>query len=156
MLELINNYSISEVLTFLIIFALASKSVVTFWDWAIDRLKKIFNKEVEVQEEKDLIEERLNKGNNNFKVLFENQQRQSEQIDKIIEKINLLIASDKDDIKSFITREHHYFCYQKGWIDDYSLDCIEKRYQHYNDEGGNSFVKGLMNEIRELPKRPSK
>ena len=42
--------------------------------------------------------------------------------------------SDKDAIKAFITREHHYFCYQKKWIDDYSLDCIEKRYEHYKEE----------------------
>ena len=51
----------------------------------------------------------------------------------ILKLIHLLIASDKDAIKAFITREHHYFVYQKGWIDDYSLDCVEQRYQHYED-----------------------
>lgn len=66
----------------------------------------------------------------------------------------MLIDSDKDDIKSYITREHHYFCYQVGWIDDFSLDCLERRYQHYEDEGGNSFIAGFMNELRTLPKQP--
>ena len=37
------------------------------------------------------------------------------------------------------------------WIDDYSLDCIERRYKHYIDEGGNSFIGQLMIEIRKLP-----
>ena len=28
--------------------------------------------------------------------------------------IGVLLASDKDDIKSWITEKHHYFCYEKG------------------------------------------
>ena len=34
------------------------------------------------------------------------------------------------------------------------MECIEKRFAIYEREHGNSFVKGLMNEIRALPKRP--
>ena len=75
-------------------------------------------------------------------------------LEDLSNKINMLIESDKDDIKSFITREHHRFCYQVGWIDDFSLDCIEKRYKHYTDEGGNTFIPGLMEELRALPKSP--
>ena len=73
-------------------------------------------------------------------------------MEDLIKKIDMLIQSDKDDIKSFITREHHYFCYRVGWIDDFSLDCIEKRYKHYTDEGGNTFIGGFMEELRALPK----
>lgn len=65
----------------------------------------------------------------------------------------MLIDSDKDAIKSYITKEHHYFCYQVGWIDDFSLDCLEKRYQHYEDQGGNSFIGGLMHDLRTLPNK---
>ena len=56
----------------------------------------------------------------------------------------MLIESDKDDIKAYITREHHFFCYEQGWIDDFSLDCLEKRYAHYKIEGGNTFIDGFM------------
>ena len=66
-------------------------------------------------------------------------------------KIDMLIDSDKDDIKSYITREHHYFCYKLGYIDDFSLDCIEKRFKHYSDEGGNSFIENFMKDLRALP-----
>jgi hypothetical protein len=41
-----------------------------------------------------------------------------------------------------------------GWIDDYSMECCERRYQHYKDEGGNSFIKGFMEDLRALPKKP--
>ncbi len=76
----------------------------------------------------------------------------NEQMQKMNQTIALLIESDKDDIKAWITREHHYFCYDLGYIDDYSLDCLEKRFSHYKDEGGNSFIKDLMDEIRQLPR----
>ena len=75
-------------------------------------------------------------------------------LNNLSQKIDILIQSDRDDIRSYITREHHYFCYQKGWIDDFSLDCIEKQYMHYVDEGGNSFIEGFMEELRALPKQP--
>ena len=89
-----------------------------------------------------------------MKELSKQQEKTSKQLESICNKIDMLISSDKDNIKSYITKEHHIFVYQKGWIDDYSLDCIERRFQHYKDEGGNSFVEDLMNELRELPKRP--
>ena len=71
-------------------------------------------------------------------------------------KIDLLVESDKDDIKAYITREYHYFCEQKGWIDDYSMDCIERRYDHYVEEHGNSFIGGMMEKLRALPRTAPK
>lgn len=154
MLELINNYSLHDILAFLIIIALAAKSVVTFGDWAVDRLRKVFHKENSAELERRKVQEHLKENFENIKQVSEKQEVLEEQISKLVNKIDLLIDSDKDDIKSFLTREHHYFCYQKGWIDDYSLECCEKRYQHYADEGGNSFIEGFMKEMRALPKRP--
>ena len=78
-----------------------------------------------------------------------------EKLENITGSINLLIKSDRDDIKSYITEKYHHFI-EQGWIDDYNLDCIEKRYSHYKKEGGNSFIEDLMGEIRKLPKRPPK
>lgn len=154
MLELINNYSFHDILTFLIIFALAAKSVISFWDWAIERIKKAFHKENVVEKEKNQIQKHLKENYENIKQVSEQQKNLQSEINSITDKINLLINSDKDDIKSFLTREHHYFCYQKKWIDDYSLDCCEKRYKHYANEGGNSFIEGFMKDMRALPKHP--
>jgi len=69
------------------------------------------------------------------------------------DSITLLIESDIDDIKQSLTKDHHYFCYKLKSIDDYSLDCMERRYSHYKEEGGNSFVQTLMEEVRALPRR---
>ena len=75
-------------------------------------------------------------------------------VEGIATQINALIDSDKDDIKSFIVKEHHHFCYNQGWIDDYSMDGIEKRFKHYQDEGGNSYIEELMRDLRQLEHRP--
>ena len=148
MAELITNYSWSEIILFVIAFAAAIKGVVTFWDWGNDRLRKVYNKEDKIEEIKSLIVENTKQINE-----FSNIQAQTiDEIQHLKENITNLTASDKDDIKAWITEKHHHFCYEIKYIDDYSLDCIEKRYAHYVDEGGNSFISTLMEEIRNLPK----
>ena len=154
MLELINNYSLHDILVFLVIFGLALKTVISFRDCAIERIRKIFHKENAIENEKNKVQIHLKENYENIKQVSEQQQELQSEINNIIDKINLLVESDKDDIKSFLTREHHYFCYQKKWIDDYSLECCEKRYKHYSEEGGNSFIEGFMQELRSLPKHP--
>ena len=153
MLDLLQHYSLSEILIFTILLAIAIRSVTSFFDWVIERWKRIFNKEHSQLNEKQQLERRLKHGSQIMDDLSKNQQRIDIILNKLSEEINLLIDSDKDDIKSFITREHHYFCYQLGWIDDFSLDCIQKRFAHYKDEGGNSFICNFMQELRALPRQ---
>lgn len=153
MIELLQHYTMSEILTFVIFLALALKSLISFFDWFQERFQKVFNIQHRKLTEKEQLEKRLQHGSqimNNLKI---NQEETDDVLQKLSEKINILIESDRDDIKSYITREHHYFCYKVGWIDDFSLDCIEKRYKHYIDEGGNTFVGDLMDELRALPKK---
>lgn len=154
MLDLIQNYSISEILSFLVILALGIKGVITFYDWAKERIRKVFDKEVKEEQNDNQVKNQITSCEMSHEALKNSQAKLQEALNDLSKKVNTLIESDRDDIKSFITREHHYFCYQKKWIDDYSLDCIEKRYKHYVEEGGNSFIKDLMEEIEDLPKQP--
>jgi len=141
MLELLQDYSITEIISFLIVFAGATKGFFTFWDWAAEKLRTIFKKENQRLDNAKRIE-----------TLTEQQKKTDRDIQEILKSIQLLMQSDKDDIKAWITEKHHYFCYEKKYIDDYSLDCIEKRYTHYKDEGGNSFIDDLMMDLRRLIK----
>ena len=146
MLDLFTKYSITDIIMFLVILAVAIKQCLDFFDWVRSKISNRDNKKIKKYEnEKDLFAEL-----EFFKTEVINTQKALEKMQK---QIDLLIESDKDDIKAYITKEHHYFCYEKGWIDDYSLDCIEKRYGHYVEEKGNSFVKSLMIELRSLPKQ---
>ncbi len=154
MIDLLEAYSVSDILIFIVVFGLAIKGVVTFWDWAVDRLRKVFNKETAQQKKEESIEAHFERDDRLLEQLSHNQEDLKAELKMIQDNINLLLASDKDDIKSWITEKHHFYCYDQKWIDDYSLECIEKRYDHYKDEGGNSFIKELMDEIRKLPKSP--
>lgn len=156
MINLLQRYSISEILIFIVLLALAIKGVITFIDWVHEKIKKAFNKQQNKIDEKKKILDKLDQDGQ----LIASLQQQQAETDKILnvlsKKIDTLIKSDKDDIRAFITKEHHYFCYQKGWVDDFSLQCIENRYNNYVEEGGNSFIKGFMDQLRALPKQDPK
>ena len=154
MLELLQHYSISEIFLFIILLALAFKSVVSFFEWFGERIKKAFNIKFGKISEKEKINKRIENGENFMTQLREHQKHNDEALQDLSKKIDMLVESDRDDIKAYITKEHHKFCYDRGWIDDFSLDCLEKRFKHYADEGGNSFICGFMQELRALPKRP--
>ena len=143
MLELFNQFTLQQIIVFIILLALAIKGCVSFFDWMTGKNKDIakkMNKSIEIQ---------TNIEKHTYQI-----QNIKDSISSLTSKIDLLVMSDRDAIKAFITRQHHYFCYQKKWIDDYSLDCIERRYVHYKEEQGNSFIDGLMEELRNLPKKP--
>lgn len=148
MIELFKTFAPAQIITFIILFAVAFKQVVDFIDWAKKKVKDRDNKVQDVQEEKDDTEQRL-------KDLESSYEEISTILNSLNENVDLLIQSDKDAIKAFITKEHHYYCYQVGWIDDYNLDCLERRYDHYVEEQGNSFIEQLMEELRALPKKPA-
>lgn len=139
MLDLLQQYSLRDILIFIIILGVALKGCFSFIDDFTHRSIKIFNRTYQKP-----------------KQLQEGIKKMEESINKLSKKVDILMKSDRDAIKAFITREHHYFVYQRGWIDDYSLDCIERRYTHYNEQGGNSFIQTLMTDLRNLPKQEPK
>lgn len=69
------------------------------------------------------------------------------------EQLALLIDSDRESIKSFIV-DKYYQVIEDGYINTHLLQVLEERYDKYLKENGNSYVKGLMEEIRELPHTP--
>lgn len=145
MIDLLNQFSPLQIILFIILLAIAFKKVSDFLDWFQAKVSK-----------RDKIKEEESEKNKEYIQLKDSINEIMVFIKTLSNKVDLLTASDKDAIKAFITREHHYFCYQKGWIDDYSLDCLERRYQHYVEEEGNSFVGQLMEEIRALPRQEPK
>ena len=137
MLNLLKNYSLTDIAIFIVILSLAIKGTIDFYDWARNRLSKTTDKKYTEKEMQKKVLDTLESHN--------------AQIDEMSKAINILIASDKDDIKAWITQQHHYFCYELGYIDDYNLQCIEARYLHYKEEKGNTFIDGFMKDIRNLP-----
>lgn len=145
MKELFDAYSIESIIIIFVGVLIALKNGIEFLEWGFDRSKN----RVHFFDKYKTFEEELKK-----------QKEHDDKVDKLLEKlvtqIQQLTNSDKDAIKSYITEKHHFFVYKQGWIDDYSLDCLERRFEHYREEGGNSFIEQEMNELRSLPKRQYK
>lgn len=164
-MELLTTYSLSEILVFIVLLAGAFKAISSFLDWLKEKrhkevLKDMQPEQLEAQIKQESIEreKQLQAFELQHKQDTMELQQQIEnvaiQVSNLTSKIDLLIESDKDSIKAFITQQYHYFCEEKGWIDDYSMDCIEKRYSHYIEEKGNSFIQQLIDALRALPRKP--
>lgn len=155
MKDLLSNYSVEQILLFIVLLAAAIKGVVSWVDWARGRGEKV----IEKRKKQDTLQESVNaliKAQENMKNDINSCQMQlKETINDIKSTVNILKESDKDDIKAWITEKHDYFVYQIGYIDNFSLQCIEARYKHYKDEDGNTFIDGFMDEIRKLPIKSS-
>lgn len=143
--DLLQHYTLDEIVTFIVLLAFAIKGIVDFYTWGKNHIQSLTNKDFQKKTDKASIKSDIDK-------LFDIQVVQNEAIEKLTKSVNLLLSSDKDEIKAWITEKHHYFCYEVKYIDDYSLDCIERRYAHYKQEGGNSFIADLMEDLRALPK----
>ena len=151
MTELLKNFSVSEIIICFLAVVFAFKQFVELYDWAKSRVAKIFNKSYILRKNSIEFNDELNKHQEEIKRLKEEDKKLHKEVDNISKKLDMLLISDQRSIKSFITKEHHY-CMEKGSIDDYSLDCLEKRYEIYKKENGNSFILHLMEEIRNLPR----
>ena len=147
MAELLATFTVPQIILFIVLLAVAFKKIADFLDWLGSKIKKRDVKNQEALAKEKEKEERLAKTE-------EIVSQMATEMSSMSKKIDILMESDKDDIKAWITQQHHYYCYTKEWIDDFTLDTIEKRYSHYLEEDGNSFVGDLMRDLRALPKRP--
>ena len=143
LIQLFSQFNLGQILIIIILLGLSAKGVVTFFDWVKERLYKISNKQLKSKKTNEQIKNQEETINNLKK-----------DVEKIQKSIDTLIESDKENIKAWITEKHHYYCYEKKYIDDYTLDCLERRFSRYEEEGGNSFVHNLMDDLRDLPRKP--
>lgn len=141
--------------------ALILVAVVALIKWVADIISdivtkrdKIVQQAIKKQKTAENIQARFDKAEAAIAALAQSQIQVSEKLDKIGQSIKILTESDKEDIKAFITQQHHYFCYEKGYIDTQSLECCINRFNTYEREGGNSFVHKLMDQIKALPTMP--
>lgn len=76
----------------------------------------------------------------------------SELIETLNDKTTLLIKSNKDSIKTEIT-DKYYRALKEGYIEAQVLENLEKAYDIYIQENGNTYVSTVMSKLRELPNK---
>ena len=79
-------------------------------------------------------------------------ENQTKEISSLKSQIGTLTERTQDSTRAYLIDKHHHFCYQIGGIDDMSLQDMERRFMYYKAAGGDTFIDGLMEEVRALPR----
>lgn len=164
MIELLSAFTGTQLLIFLVMVMLAVKELITILEFFWVRVRSIFDKEYKVKDEQKEISEKLEEISQFIDEYKEERKKSAQQLEDIRKEyrdmftkqqqtLDTLIASDIEDIKSDIVKQYHVFT-EKQWIDDFSMDALEKRYARYEEEGGNSYVHTLIDKLRQLPNQP--
>ena len=154
MAELLSQYTIPQIILFIAALIFIVKGVQDTIDFFKNKYNQKFNKDYDTKTKEIRLEEFYEMAGEQHKEVMMEMEKVSESVDHLSKRIDKLTESDMHDIKQFIVREYHYFVEQKKWIDDYSLDTILLRYADYKQEGGNSYIEMLIDEIKKSPKHP--
>ena len=79
---------------------------------------------------------------------------QEEKFERMETRLQDLTVSDMHDIKSWIVDQYHRFYIEQGWIDAFNAETIDRRYEDYKKEGGNSYIDTLVERLHTLPMDP--
>lgn len=148
--ELLARFELTDIIIMLTLLIVGVEKLIKAIDWLRARFRKSYDEENTLKEEV----EDLNKFYEEKKVVDDGFAKVNARIDSICDLVNMLVESDKESIKAYITERHHFFVQERKWIDYHSMDCLERRFAIYEKEHGNSFVEDLMNDLRQLPKMP--
>ena len=165
MTELFSTFSSSQIVIMVVMIAIAVKELLSLIDFFTKRTSDFFNKKQQKKDEKQEILDEIEKLNaaiikneeeihNAMEQLIEIREKSQELFANQQASLDMLIKSDIDDIKSYIVKQYNTFI-QQEWIDPFSMDAIEKRFEHYQNEGGNSYVENLVEKLRQLPNHPN-
>lgn len=153
--NLLTQFTVGQIILFCFGIAFAIKETIGLVKYFKDLVNDGYDSKIIKKEQIQFFTDSLNELKQESADTKEKIDELKEEFDNVNKKINMLTESDKDDIKGWIVSQYYHFM-EQGWIDDFSMDTLEKRYGHYLEEGGNHYVHTLMKELRALPKDKDK
>lgn len=150
--QLMSQYSVESLIVLIVTLAVAFKFVSELWEWFYDKVQNHFNYKTTRTKKHDEIIESLSDLKDEIAKLSKTISNQSDEIQQLKNHEVLTLERLQENSRSYIIDKHHYFCYEIKAIDDLNLQSLERRYLYYKSAGGNSFIDGLMEEIRDLPR----
>lgn len=136
MVQFFQQYTLEATIIFLFMFGTALKQGYELVQYFRN---KTFNHVDKIREQEETLEK-----------VIKNMQQQQKQLQSITDKIDELLASDKDAIKSWIVMLYKQYKKDPFGLDSMQMDLLERRFSHYKKEGGNSYIDNLMQELREI------
>lgn len=155
MKDLLTEFSVGEILLFSFGIAFAVKEIIGLIKYFKDLINDGYDSKIIKKEQIQFFTDSLEELKLESAKTAEAIEEIKREFDNVNNKITTLTESDKDAIKGWIVSQYYHFM-EQGWIDDFSMDTLEKRYDHYVEEGGNHYIHTLMSELRELPKDKDK
>lgn len=180
LVTLLSQFSIESIIITLVMFLAAVKVVGELLNWCYEKIKQHFNwktqednrhselmenfNELKVRnkqnEEENLrrdkliekISNQLDEQDRKTADMVKTLTAQTNELAKLKDRVQTLTDRVQDSTKAYIIDKHHHFVYQVKAIDDMSLQELERRFVYYKAAGGNTFIDGLMEEVRDLPK----
>lgn len=180
LVTLLSQFSIEGIIITLVMFLAAVKVVGELLNWCYEKIKQHFNwktqednrhselmenfNELKVRnkqnEEENLrrdkliekISNQLDEQDRKTADMVKTLTAQTNELTNLKNRVQTLTDRVQDSTKAYIIDKHHHFVYQVKAIDDMSLQELERRFVYYKAAGGNTFIDGLMEEVRDLPK----
>lgn len=180
LITLLSQFSIEGIIITLVMFLAAVKVVGELLNWCYEKIKQHFNwktqednrhselmenfNELKVRnkqnEEENLrrdkliekISNQLDEQDRKTADIVKTLTAQTNELTSLKDRVQTLTDRVQDSTKAYIIDKHHHFVYQVKAIDDMSLQELERRFVYYKAAGGNTFIDGLMEEVRDLPK----
>lgn len=154
MLELLSTFSLETVIIILFVGIPALFKLIG-WCKKIYKEREDFkqenvNKGKAIEKKEEQKEARLSNGEARMTQLEADVRDLKTIAERQQELIELLIASDELDIKSWIKMQHEKWM-PRQCIDSQTLDLLAQRFEIYEREGGNSWAEKLVNELKALP-----
>lgn len=148
---LLTDMTLEQLILTIITIAIAVRYLGGLFDWFREKMRRFFD----IENKKERKESELRESIESLKEKQQSLFTKFEAVTAIEEKIDLITERLQNSSRSYIIEKHHWFCYHLKYIDTYSLDAIEREYMHYKQDGGDSFIDALMDEIRSLPRTPN-
>ena len=86
----------------------------------------------------------------NLKAVADGMSKMQQELKIINDKVDNLIESDRDAIKSWIVMLYRKYKIDATDFDSMEMDLLERRYNHYKQQGGNSYIDNIMVELRQI------
>lgn len=150
--QLLSQYSIETLVILVGLLGFSIKAMSELWEWFYNKFKEHFSFRTQRDQDHQQLIEQIKELSNGIKATQEEIQILKNNMVQFSDQMKITTERLQESTRNYIIDKHHYFCYQIKAIDDLSLQSLERRFLYYKAAGGNSFIDGLMEEIRELPR----
>lgn len=147
-----SQYSIETLIILVALLGFSIKAMSELWEWFYNKFKDHFSFRTQRDQDHQQLIIQIKELSDGIKAAQEEVQILENNMTQFSDQMKITTERLQENARNYIIDKHHYFCYQVKAIDDLSLQSLERRFLYYKAAGGNSFIDGLMEEIRGLPR----